>query len=151
MNIIDNDIAMLYKIEFSRSLHGSDIYCSLIHYNKILCLIHCQREVIQAMELCFKDNKIPTSMKENEWSKCLLINIDNVPAIPPFENLKKHYIKCFLDRLLLIEQWFDKHSISYSDLLSKKNTLLNKKTIKYIQLQSLRNLYESKRNDFIYY
>ena len=150
MNYRDNDIHTLYKLEFERTLRGADIYCDIIDNNKTICFIHCQREVLHAIELCFKDENIPTKFKEADWCKGLLININHIPAIPPFKHLKKYYVKCFLDRLTLIEQWFTGNSISHSDLILKKNKLLKQKIILYKHTQSIRNLYEAKRNSIMF-
>ena len=150
MNSVDNDIPNLYKLEFERTLRGANIYCDLIHFNKDLCFIHSQREVLHAIELCFKDKNISTTFKENDWSKALLVAIDSVPTVPPFENLIKHFLKCFLERLTIIEDWFNKHSISYADLLAKKQELLRQKKILYFHTHSLRALYETKRNNYTF-
>jgi hypothetical protein len=150
MNIMDNDIPTLYKLEFERTLRGANIYCDAIQYNKVLCFIHSQREVLHALELCFKEESIPTTFKENEWCKALLISIDCIPTVPPFQHLNKHYLKCYLDRLILLENWFNTHSIGYTDLLEKKQELLKQSIILYYHTHSLRNLYEAKRNQYIF-
>tara|TARA_R110001599_G_scaffold246237_1_gene446327 strand:+ start:813 stop:1283 length:471 start_codon:yes stop_codon:yes gene_type:complete len=150
MNSMDNDIPSLYKLEFERTLRGANIYCDLIQFNKVLCFIHSQREVLHALELCFKDKNIPTIFKENDWSKALLISIDNIPTIPPFKNLHKHFLKCFLERLTIIEDWFTKYSIAHTDLLAKKKELLNQKVLLYFHTHSLRALYETRRNEYAF-
>tara|TARA_B100001059_G_C17839557_1_gene591102 strand:+ start:5944 stop:6414 length:471 start_codon:yes stop_codon:yes gene_type:complete len=150
MNSTDNDIPNLYKLEFERTLRGANIYCDLIQFNKMLCFIHSQREVLHAIELCFKDKNVPTTFKENDWSKALLVSIDTIPTVPPFENLNKHFLKCYLDRLTIIEDWFNKHSISHTDLLAKKQELLNQNKILYFHTHSLRALYETARNNYTF-
>ena len=71
--------------------------------------------------------------------------MDALPAIPPFTDIKKQFLKCFLDRLTILEEMFEKEKCDYTDLLLIKNKLLRKLDIVYIDTQSLRLKYESKR------
>ena len=145
MNTIDNDIPNLYKLEFERSLPGCNIYCDILPQYQCICFVHCQREILHAIENCFKENNIPTKFKDSEWCKALFITIQHLPAVPPFTNIKKHFLKCYLDRLNDIEELFEKRNITYTDLLLIKNKLLRKNTINYTDMQSLRLQYDSKR------
>ena len=145
MNTIDNDIPNLYKLEFERSLPGCNIYCDILPQYQSICFVHCQREILHAIELCFKENNIPTKFKDSQWCKAIIIPIQLLPAVPPFTNIKKHFLKCYLDRLNDIEELFEKRNITYTDLLLIKNKLLKKSTINYTDMQSLRLQYDSKR------
>ena len=145
MNINDNDIANLYKLEFERSLRGCNIYCGYIPQYNCLSFVHCELEILYAIQLCFKDNGITTFFKDTDWCKGLTIPMDALPAIPPFTDIKKHFLKCFLDRLTILEEMFEKEKCDYTDLLLIKNKLLRKLDIVYIDTQSLRLKYESKR------
>jgi hypothetical protein len=107
--------------------------------------VHCQREILHAIELCFKENDIPTKFKDSKWCKAIIIPIQLLPAVPPFTNIKKHFLKCFLDRLTYIEELFEKRNITYTDLLLIKNKVLRKSTINYTDMQCLRLQYDSKR------
>lgn len=145
MNIKDNDIANLYKLEFERSLQGCNIYCGYLPQYHSLCFIHCEREILYAIQQCFRDNDINTNFKDTNWCKGLLISMDTLPVIPPFTNIKKHFLKCFLDRLTILEDMFEKDKCDYTDLLLVKNKLLRKVNIHYTETQSLRLQYDSKR------
>ena len=145
MNIIDNDIPDLYKLEFERSLPGCNIYCGFLPHINALCFLHCQREILYAINLCFNDSNVSTKFKHTDWCKGLIIPIENLPAVPPFTRLKKHFLSCYLVRLTYIEQLFEKKKIDYSPLLVIKNKLLRKQTINYIDTQSLRLQYDSIR------
>jgi len=145
MNTIDNDMSNLYKLEFERTLAGCNIYCDILPQYQSICFVHCQREILHAIDQCFKENDIPSKFKDADWCKALLVPIEILPAVPPFTNLKKHFVKCFLDRLTYIEELFEKRNISYTNLLLIKNKLLRKPKINYIDMQSLRLQYDSKR------
>ena len=69
MNTIDNDIPNLYKLEFERSLPGCNIYCDILPQYQSICFVHCQREILHAIELCFKENNIPTNFKDGLQNK----------------------------------------------------------------------------------
>ena len=145
MNTIDNDIPNMYKLEFERTLAGCNIYCDILPQYQSICFVHCQREILHAIEQCFKETDIPTKFKDADWCKALIIPIQLLPAVPPFTNLKKHFVKCFLDRITYIEELFEKRNINYANLLLIKNKLLRKPKIKYIDMQSLRLQYDTKR------
>ena len=145
MNTIDNDIPNLYKLEFERELSGCNIYCDILPQYQSICFVHCQREILHAIDQCFKENEIPTKFKDADWCKALLVPIQLLPAVPPFTHLKKNFLKSFLDRLTSIEEIFEKRNISYTELLLIKNKLLRKSKIKYTDTQSLRLQYDSKR------
>ena len=147
MNINDNDIPNLYKLEFERNLQGCNIYCGYLSQYHSVCFIHCEREILYAIQQCFRDNNIGTNFKETGWCKGLIIHMDILPAIPPFTDIKKHFLKCFLDRLTILEDMFEKDKCDYTDLLLVKNKLLRKLNIHYTETQSLRLQYETKRHE----
>ena len=55
-----------------------------------------------------------------------------------------------LTNYYLLENWFNPHSIGYTDLLEKQQELIKQSIILYYHTHSLRNLYEAKRNQYIF-
>lgn len=143
------NISQLYNLEFERNLTGANIYCNILPQYHAMCFVHCQHDILDAIKECFTNENIKSKIITKEWFYALLVPIVTLPLVPPFQHLNKNYLKSFLDWITSIEVLFEKHNINYVDLLLIKNRLLRKKDISYNDTQTMRLLYETRKNGIL--
>ena len=144
-----DNISQLYNLEFEKNLIGANIYCNILPHFHALCFVHCQHDILDALKECFTNDNVQSKIITKEWFYALVVPIVSIPLVPPFKDLNKHYLKSFLDWITSIEELFEKHNVSYVDLLLIKNRLLRKKDISYNDTQTMRLLYEARKNGII--
>merc|ERR1712070_213067 len=77
------------------------------------------RETLYAIQKCFTECML---------GKALQISKNNIPKIPPFEDIIYYYIQFYKNRIKLLEDSFDYKGINYEDLkIEKVNIYSNKK------------------------
>ena len=82
------------------------IIVSSIHGKQDLCFNAGEREILYAIQECFK--KELTRFSESCYGKALIIPFKYVTINPPFENIMQYFIKHFLIRLELIDNFLIK-------------------------------------------
>ena len=114
-----------------------------IHRDNDLCFNSDQREILYAIETCF--NSLNTNedgtlikisyFKESMLGKCVQLSFENVPEINPFKNIMKHYKKYYLQRLTLLNNYYESKVTEEMKQLNKKkieNKDKNKKEFNHL-------------------
>ena len=122
------NIVYYYTNELKRFLQTTDIFLDvrITHNNRNLCFNCMQREILYAIESCFKENGYKNCMfQESILGKALLIPIQYLTTNVSFKPFMKYYKYHFMKRMVLLEQYFIKKNINYQDCLKEKKELLN--------------------------
>ena len=116
MDIINN-----YDRELK--IFNGHVIVRLIHKNKDICFNSMNREILYSISDCLinKDNKIDVIYKESYLGKALIVNINEIPSNPPFNELIIYYKKNFFIRLSLIEHHCTNKN--FNDLNKIKNKM----------------------------
>tara|TARA_X000000950_G_scaffold267885_1_gene344783 strand:- start:87 stop:638 length:552 start_codon:yes stop_codon:yes gene_type:complete len=111
----------LYKLILEK-LFNDSIRLTIIHNDKDLCFNSDHREILYAIKDCFPH---PEELIYSECilGKALYTRLENVPTIPPFNNLKKYYLFHYKQRLELIDKFLN----SYPQIFDDHNVLLKSK------------------------
>ena len=163
------NIVYYYTNELKRFLQTTNIFLDvrITHNNRNLCFNCMQREILYAIESCFKENGYKNCMfQESILGKALLVPIQSLTTNVSFKPFMKYYKYHFMKRMVLLEQYFNKKNINYQDCLKEKKELLNSYAIIFrikefprdicniiqsylvanlVQFLRVRRLYEEKR------
>lgn len=93
---------------------------SSIHNNRDLCMNSLQREILYAIEKCLdmattdeegKFIKI-AFYQERLFGKNVQVSFNDLPKIPPFQDIMKYYKKYYLQRLTLLNMHYEANMIN---------------------------------------
>ena len=88
------------------SFKNKYVIVSTTHNDTMLSFNSNHREILYAIQSCFRDTK--SDFTENNQGKVLLVRLNIVPKIPPFKNIMCHFFKHYLDRLQLLDDYLQK-------------------------------------------
>lgn len=117
-----------YTNELTPFINSIDaaICVRITHSNTKICFNSIHREILYAIDACFKERGYKNSIfHENIFGKALLFPIQSLSTNVPFDNFMKYYKNYFMKRLTLIEQYFESMNHNYEDCLKEKKELLN--------------------------
>jgi hypothetical protein len=122
------DIVYYYTNELKRFLQTTNIFLDvrITHSNTNLCFNCMQREILYAIESCFKEKGYKNIMfRENILGKALLVPIKSLSIDVSLNHFMNYYKYHFMKRMVLIEQYFKSKNMDYQDCLKEKKELLN--------------------------
>ena len=126
---MDCDSIDFYKEKLS---NFDNLIINSIHNDKDICFNSNTREILYAIQDSFIENNnknhgklLVISFKECIYGKALVVKKDSIEKVPDFNNLLKYYKIHYFKRLKLLEDYFIKNSINFSDLIIEKNLLIS--------------------------
>ena len=144
------------------------LYISSIHGNKAICFNCDARELLYAIQKCFKDVAF---YRECIYGKCVNIPVHSIEKHTDFSRLELYFRYYFKIRIDLLESHFLKLSIDIKSIIKEKEeAFCNYDIVFYIQnvpmelkkvirsylicsyetLSHIRTLYENKRRELLY-
>ena len=161
-----NEIADIYRDKLI-SLGIDNVVVRVIHESRNICFNSQTREILYAIEESIRqNNKNPfIYFKETIFGKAIVVLAENLNTKNVFNDLVFLFIKYYLNRLQLIEKYYDNNYIYFNDLYYKKtqlvmiyndlielklpdsitNTILSYLNFNYSNFMKLRDEYEKRK------